>query len=305
MKDGRIFSEYRARGADLGFSSGRQAEAALGLRNLWQIAEGVRGSTSFERVRVLSGSTGNEAVAVAGAIEYSRTPELRANARLELRHAADSDNVLSTLGLAYRLNREWTFLGKNTLAANRSRADGAMRVNELLQSGFAWRALETLGWNGLAKYEYKLERDDGLAELKRQVHTVAVNANWQPTRETLFSARYAAKLALDRSAGAPSRAVGQLLAGRVTHQINADWDVGATAQVLVSGGRSARQFGAGVEAGYQLRTNTWVSAGYNLLGFRERDLAGSDATAKGFFVRLRMKFDERTLEDLLSPNVFK
>ena len=305
MKDGRMFSEYRARGADLGFASGRQAEAALGLRNLWQIADGVRGSTSFERVRVLSGNAGNEAVAVAGAIEYSRTPELRANARLELRHAADSDNVLSTLGLAYRLNETWTFLGKNTLAANRSRANSAMRVNELLQSGFAWRALETLGWNGLAKYEYKLERDDGLAELKRQVHTVALNANWQPTRETLFSARYAAKLALDRSAGAPSRAVGQLVSGRVTHQINADWDVGASAQVLLSGSERARQFGAGVEAGYQLRTNTWVSAGYNLLGFRERDLAGQDATAKGFFVRLRMKFDERTLEGLLSPNVFK
>jgi uncharacterized repeat protein (TIGR01451 family) len=304
MHDGRVFSEYRARGADLGFNSGRQAEAALGLRNLWNITDGLRGSTSFERVRVLAGSAGNEAVAVAGAIEYSRTPELRANARLELRHAQDSDNLLSTLGLAQRLNQEWTFLGKNTLAANRSRSTDAMRVNELLQSGFAFRALESLGWNGLAKYEYKLERDDGLAALKRQVHTVAVNANWQPTRETVFSARYAAKLALDRSAGEPSRAVGQLLSGRVTHQISADWDIGATAQVLVSGAERARQFGAGIEAGYQLRTNTWVSAGYNLLGFRERDLA-DNASARGVYLRLRMKFDEHTLENLLSASAFK
>ncbi|WP_296949592.1 hypothetical protein [uncultured Massilia sp.] len=304
MKDGRMFSEYRARGADLGFAGagGRQAEAALGLRNLWQIADGVRGSTSVERVRVLSGSAANEAVAVAGAIEYSRTPALRANARLELRHAQDSDNVLSTLGLAYRLSETWSFLGKNTLAASRSRATDAMRVNELLQSGVAYRALETLGWNGLAKYEYKLERDDGLAAMKRAVHTVAVNANWQPTRETVFSARYAAKHALDRSAGLPNRAIGQLASARVTHQLGADWDVGVVGQVLVSGARRARQFGAGIEAGYQLRTNTWVSAGYNVLGFRERDLAEGNATAKGLYVRLRMKFDERTLENLLSPN---
>lgn len=305
MKDGRVFSEYRARGSDLGAVGSRQAEAALGLRNLWQVADGVRGSTSFERVRVLSGSTGNEAAAVAGAIEYSRTPELRVNARLELRHADDSDNVLNTVGLAYRLSDTLAFLGKNTLAASRSRANDAMRINELMQTGLAYRALETLGWNGLAKYEYKLERDDSLSEQRRQVHTVAVNANWQPTRETVFSARYAAKLALERSAGAPSRATGQLASGRVTHQIGENWDVGAVAQVLVSGANKARQFGAGIEAGYQLRTNTWVSAGYNFLGFRERDLAGADATAKGLYVRLRMKFDERTLENLLSPKFFQ
>lgn len=180
-----------------------------------------------------------------------------------------------------------------------------MRINELMQTGLAYRALETLGWNGLAKYEYKLERDDSLSEQRRQVHTVAVNANWQPTRETVFSARYAAKLALERSAGVPSRATGQLASGRVTHQIGENWDVGAVAQVLVSGANKARQFGAGIEAGYQLRTNTWVSAGYNFLGFRERDLAGADATAKGLYVRLRMKFDERTLENLLSPKFFQ
>ena len=68
-------------------------------------------------------------------LTISRTPALRANARLELRHAQDSDNVLSTLGLAYRLSETWSFLGKNTLAASRSRATDAMRVNELLQSG--------------------------------------------------------------------------------------------------------------------------------------------------------------------------
>nr|WP_314543989.1 hypothetical protein [uncultured Massilia sp.] len=305
MKDGRVFSEYRARGSDLGAVGSRQAEAALGLRNLWQIADGVRGSTSFERVRVLSGSTANEAVAAAGAIEYSRTPELRVNARLEVRHAEDSDNVLNTVGLAYRLSDTVAFLGKNTLAASRSRANDAIRINELMQTGLAYRALETLGWNGLAKYEYKLERDDNLSEQRRQVHTIAVNANWQPTRETVFSARYAAKLALERSAGAPSRATGQLVSARVTHQIAEDWDIGAVAQVLVSGANKARQFGAGIEAGYQLRTNTWVSAGYNLLGFRERDLAGADATAKGLYVRLRMKFDERTLENLLSPKFFQ
>ncbi|TWI69724.1 putative repeat protein (TIGR01451 family) [Pseudoduganella lurida] len=299
MKDGRVFSEYRARGSDL---SDRQAEAAIGLRNLWTIAEGVRAQTSFERVQVLAGSAANESIAATGAIEYSRDPAFKANARLELRHGQDSDGLLNTLGLSYKITDAWTFLGKNTLSATRS--TNGTRSNELLQSGVAYRALASLGWNGLAKYEFRKEQDTGLADARRAVHMVAVNANWQPQRETVISGRYAAKKAEDRTAGLTSRAFAQLVSARVMHEVGRDWDVGATVSMLASAGQRARQFGAGIEAGYQVMKNTWVSAGYNVLGFRERDLAGAEATAKGAYVRLRMKFDERTLENLLSAKAF-
>jgi len=297
MKDGRVFSEYRARGAAL---DSRQAEAAIGLRNLWTVADGVRVNTSFERVKVLEGSAANEAVAVTGAIEYSRNPAWKGNARLELRHGEDSNNVLSTLGLAYRLSDTWSLLGKNTLAAIHSRAGDTTRLTDLLQTGVAFRALESLGWNGLAKYEYKVEQDNGFADLKRAVHSVAVSANYQPNRATVFSGRYAAKAARDRSAGLDTRSTAQLVAARMVRQLGKDWDVGVTAQMLVEGRTRARQFGAGLEAGYQVRTNTWVSVGYNLLGFREPDLSGADATSRGIYVRLRMKFDENSLTGLLS-----
>jgi hypothetical protein len=264
------------------------------------VADGVRVNTSFERVKVLEGSAANEAVAVTGAIEYSRNPAWKGNARLELRHGEDSDNVLSTLGLAYRLSDTWSLLGKNTLAAIHSRAGDTTRLTDLLQTGVAFRALESLGWNGLAKYEYKVEQDNGFADLKRAVHSVAVSANYQPNRATVFSGRYAAKAARDRSAGLDTRSTAQLLAARMVRQLGKDWDVGVTAQMLVEGGTRARQFGAGLEAGYQVRTNTWVSVGYNLLGFREPDLSGADATSRGIYVRLRMKFDENSLTGLLS-----
>jgi len=296
MKDGRVFSEYRARGPGL---DGRQAEAALGLRNLWSVAEGVRASTSLERVKVLAGNAANESVAAAVALEYARDPALRANTRLEWRHAVDSDSVLSTVGAAYKLNETWALLGKNTLAATRSKGNDSLRANDLLQAGVAYRALETLGWNGLAKYEYKLERDTGIADLERAVHSIGITANWQPRAETVFTGRYAAKVAQDRSGGLDTRSFAQLVAARVTQEVKRDWDVGATVMALLDGGTRGRQFAAGLEAGYQLRKNMWVSAGYNLLGFREPDLAGADATARGVYVRLRMKFDERALEGLL------
>lgn len=307
MQDGRVFTEYRAGGTSpAGTLLGeRQAEAALGLRNLWTLGDGVRANTSVERVKVISGARDNEAIAVTGAIEVSRHPTWTGNARLELRHGQDSDGVLSTLGLAYKINDSLSFLGKNTLAATKSTGSGTIRLTELLQSGVAYRALESIGVTGLAKYEYKLERDDGPANLKRAVHAVSMNANWQLRRDTVVSARYAAKVALDRSSGLASRTVSHLVAGRVTHEIDEDWDIGATAQVLLDRDTRGRQYAAGLEAGYQLKRNMWVSAGYNFMGFAERDLAGADATAKGAYVRLRMKFDENTLQGLLNGDLLK
>jgi hypothetical protein len=45
-----------------------------------------------------------------------------------------------------------------------------------------------------------------------------------------------------------------------------------------------------------MATNLWVSAGYNIVGYSDSDLAGADYTARGPFVRLRYKFDESVIE---------
>ncbi len=41
--------------------------------------------------------------------------------------------------------------------------------------------------------------------------------------------------------------------------------------------------------------NTWIAAGYNVLGFNDRDFAGAEYRAKGFFLSVRIKFDQDTL----------
>ena len=69
------------------------------------------------------------------------------------------------------------------------------------------------------------------------------------------------------------------------------WDAGVQAFAMTGKG-GARQTGFGVEAGYMVTPDVWVSVGYNFSGFRETDLAGDAQTNRGVFLRLRMKFDE-------------
>lgn len=288
MQDGRVFSEYRARDA----FSGREAEAAIGLRNLWHIDEGVRLNTSFERVQALDGDGRNESAAVTGAIEYTKNPLWKGTARLELRTGAASDGLLNTLGLAYKLSRDWTFLGKNTLSLVRGKDGGADQTREWLQLGAAYRETETNRWNGLAKYEYKYEDDSGSLPVKRAAHILSAHASYQPDRVLVYTGRYAGKFVQEASGGLDSRSVTHLLAARVTRDLGQRWDVGVIASTLFSGDFGSRRYGLGAEAGYLLKKNLWVSAGYNFSGFKDDDLAGEDYTARGAYLRLRFKFDE-------------
>ena len=64
MEDGSLFSEYRLRDA----SSGKEVAAAIGLRNGWRVAEGLRLTTSAERtVNTVNDSTGATAGTFSGA----------------------------------------------------------------------------------------------------------------------------------------------------------------------------------------------------------------------------------------------
>ena len=50
--------------------------------------------------------------------------------------------------------------------------------------------------------------------------------------------------------------------------------------------------GLGIELGFLVMENLWVSGGYNFFGYRDEDLASGEYTSKGAFIRLRYKFDE-------------
>lgn len=300
MKDGHLFSEYRIRDA----MAGGDAEAALGLKNLWSIAPGVRLGTSLEQVHALSGVSQAENTALALALEYTGSKAWKGSTRLELQKSATQETLLSTIGLAARVKDDLTALARNSYNLTRDRADSGEHVIERMQAGLAWRDNETNKWNVLARVEDRLETDTtqpGIA-LKTATQLVSINADWQLSRPFLVTGRYAAKWSTDNSNGLATRDRAQVVGGRATWEFAPRWDVGLVASVLMGADASSRQYGIGVEMGYLVATNLWVSAGYNVSGYRDADLEGADYTAKGPYVRVRYKFDESLLQGAASAD---
>ena len=294
LKGTQMFSEYRARDA----FAGRDVEAAIGLRNRWGLAPGLTFNTSFERVSPLvisrngANAMAGKAFAVTGGMEWTRAETWKSTARVELRDADSGDNRLLSLGIARKLSRDFTLLGRtlwDDFAAARRETRG------FSQAGLAWRQSGVNRWNALARYEHRYEGLGALAATSgtRDVaHIAAAIVNYQPAAPLTFSGRYAAKYATSRLDATERSSTAQLFMGRGVLDLSRRFDVGLITSALTGGGNADRQFGLGGELGLILMKNVRVAGGYNVFGFTDRDFSSFGTTRRGAFIEFGLKFDE-------------
>ena len=302
LKTTQVFSEYRLRDA----IAGRDLQLASGVRNTWDVSEGLRVTGAVEHTQVMSGSVA-DADALALGVDYTANPLWKASTRIELRRSGDLNNTpdndafrtwLWQATLARKLDRDWTLLARNYLLLTDYAARGDV-VQNRAQLGVAYRDTDTNRINALAKYEYKVEHDASNATtgtLSLRAHIVSMHADWHPSRPWWMTGRVAGKWQRDRLEGGVRDSFNaQLLSGRAVYDITENWDLGVLAAAQF-GQRGARQTAFGVEAGYLLRENLWLSAGFNHTGFAgDADLTGYEYTQRGVYLRLRFKFDESLL----------
>lgn len=296
MRDGHVFSEYRMQNA----IDGPQAEASLGLRNAWQVGQGVRLSTSFERVAPLEGTVSRESTAVTGAVELTGAENWKAAGRLEGRWTDNSDTYLNTLGYARRIDEQWTWLARSIVSVQMNALTEDLYQGRLL-TGLAFRQHGEDRWNSLLRYEYKYEQGSTfLAPLefgmRRHVHQAAITTNYQPDRDWILSATWATKYVRESFSADPvGRYFAHMLAARILHDITERWDVGLNLGVTFSDSRSVGvdsvRYAVGPEIGFRIKQNVRIGLGYNVVGFNDRDFDTS-STAQGLFLSLRIKFDE-------------
>jgi uncharacterized repeat protein (TIGR01451 family) len=87
-----------------------------------------------------------------------------------------------------------------------------------------------------------------------------------------------------------------------TDLVGAEWrfdlktwlDVGLQGAMLHSWNADNYQFSAGPSIGVSPMANSWISVGYNVVGFRDSDFDAARYTAQGVIVKLRIKFDQLT-----------
>ncbi len=280
-----IFSEYRARDA----FQGRDAQAAIGLRNAWSIDEGVRLSTSLERVAPLAAGS-RAATAVTGALEFTQDPLWKATLRAEYYARDGADNFFGSAGYARKLSQDWTFLGNSVFS---TMIDGD-RSFERTRLGLAYRQTERNRWSALGRYEHRWDENQDPEDFRgtRSAHVFSTHLNYQPDPELILRAQWASKFASAESEALSTSESAHLLGARGTLDVTRALDLGVIGRTLFAGSFERSQFGLGLEAGLLLADNLRLAAGYNVFGFRDDEFSEDEYTDRGFYVQLGFKFDE-------------
>ena len=303
MQDGTLYNEYRLTDS----SSGKSVQNAIGLRNAWNVAEGLRLLTNAERVN----STAGDSTALGLGAEYTGSELWKGSGRVEWREDSANTNWLLTAGIARKLDRNWTFVGREHFNLINPRGATPDTRQNRFQLGFAYRPVDNNKFDALGLYERKSESS---ADKQNATNIVSLRGNYHPSRPWFVSGRFATKQVNELLLGSVNDSYrASLLGARVTYDVTNRWSVGGITTLLAGSG-GARQYGYGLEVGYTLMDNMLVTLGYNWRGFRDDDLTGSDYTNRGWVLGVRYKFDEdlfkrddarvnRTLSPTASPAI--
>ncbi len=76
------------------------------------------------------------------------------------------------------------------------------------------------------------------------------------------------------------------------------WDWGTHASVYHSYESKVVDYGFGLDVGFNVRDNLWVTIGYNVDGFHDSDFTAARYTAQGPYLQISMKADQHTLRNI-------
>ncbi|HYD38303.1 MAG TPA: hypothetical protein VEA60_11855, partial [Allosphingosinicella sp.] len=136
----------------------------------------------------------------------------------------------------------------------------------------------------------------GDASSRRAVNSLSVNYSAEGRSELSFfwGSKYVTEALGDQDIGGWSNAVGADLRFDLSDAI----DVGLAGTVRAGLGGRAFAWSAGPNLGFTPFANGWLSVGWNIAGFHDRDFEEARYTRNGPYVTMRLKFDQLSLQSL-------
>jgi uncharacterized repeat protein (TIGR01451 family) len=145
----------------------------------------------------------------------------------------------------------------------------------------------------------------GDAESKRIINSFALN--WSPTQKredgtylgrSEISAFWGTRYVFDRYGLDTLKGWSNLVGTDIRVDLSEGLDIGIAATIRQNPGGRSYAYSGGPSVGVSPMKNGYISIGYNVVGFSDRDFDDSRYTRNGPYVTLRMKFDQTSLESL-------
>ncbi len=217
------------------------------------------------------------------------------NTRLEYRDSATDDRI-GVLSNALRQVSDTTSVAAGLRAFRETDVDG--RAKDMTEGRLAGQHRPANGdWIVLDKAVLRYEADDKAAvKSARVVNDLAVS--YDGANQWRGGAHYGAKYVTEKMSGDDTDGFVHVVGAEVSRRMTPEVDLGVRVEA-----RQARGFetaySAGPAVGWAPVANTWVSVGYNIVGFHDRDFEEARYTRQGAYFTFRVKFDQTSLSDFV------
>lgn len=218
------------------------------------------------------------------------------NTRLEYRDSATDDRI-GVLSNALRQMSDTTSVAAGLRMFRETNAGG--QAKDMAEGRLAGQHRPANGdWIVLDKAVLRYEADD-TASLKsmRVVNDLAVS--YDGASDWRGGAHYGAKYVSEKLAGDDADGFVHVLGADVSRRMTPEVDLGIRVEARQSRGLET-SYSAGPAVGWAPAANTWVSVGYNIVGFHDRDFEEARYTRQGAYLTFRVKFDQTSLLSGLS-----
>ncbi len=284
--------------------------ANVGLKQTWQISEawkvdaGLDRSQTFYRaayyqfdrkVPPASGGTENFTAISTGA-NY-QINHLTWDNRLEFRWASSENKWGLMSGVVNEVDSSWAWSGRAQVYQT-SVSSGIDTTRANLRYGLVFRPPQTK-WIVLNRLDYLYDRQSGGLSLDQTSWRLINNliANYRPRKDLQISLQYGAKYVRENISNNSYTGFTDHIGFEGRYDITKAWDIGMRGSLLHSWHGGQYQYSCGPSTGYNIFENAWVSLGYNIFGFEDKDFSSAAYTSQGPYVRFRMKFDQQSVKD--------
>ncbi len=284
--------------------------ANVGMKQTWQINEAWKADAGLDRSQTLArnshyqfntnvppASGGNDNFTAVSTGATYQIKHLTWDNRAEFRIAESQDKLGLLSGIVNEVDGRWAWSGRAQIYQTFN-ATGIDTTQANLRYGLVFRPPRT-NWILLNRFDYYLDSQSGgnSAAFNSWRLVNNLNANYRPRKELQVSLQYGAKYVRDTINGSSYSGFTDHIGIETRYDITKKWDIGLRGSVLHSwhGGQFAYSFGP--STGYNIVENAWISLGYNVWGFEDKDFASAAYTAQGPYVRFRMKFDQQSVKD--------
>ncbi len=265
--------------------------ASFGLKSKIDLNRNLSMDVGLESLYVIDGTDSGETF-VAPSLGFIYLGDLSKHSlRLEYRYGTSDQRGLIEAVTARKVGANWAYMAKDTFALTVFNAGGNEYVHNL-SLGLSYRPLYSDRLNLLSKITFT---DSKTKDEIRSLKLVgSVEANYQIAPPLTCSGKYTAKLLFDSANSTATGSFLDLYAVRVLYDVFKNVDFGFHFGFMPNWAAQTLDYYAGVEAGYRLVQNLYASVGWNYKGLNDADLVENSYHSIGFFLSLRVKFDEGT-----------